>query len=83
MRHWIPLSLALFSVCAGADDTPRKFVRWSPLAEEEIAREKARLPSTLTEVLGDKYFRDPTRNHRFRVPSCRARENSPPVRTAS
>jgi len=66
MRHWIPLSLVLLSVCAVADDTPRKFVPWSPLTEEEIAREQARLPSTLNEVLGDKYFRDPTKNHRLR-----------------
>ena len=66
MRHWIPLSLALFSVCAVADDTPLKFVPWSPLTEEEIARAKARLPPALKEALGDKYFRDQIKNHRFR-----------------
>ena len=67
MRHWIPLSLALFSVGAVADDTPRKFIPWSPLTEEEIAREQARVPSALKEILGDKYLRDPTKNHRFRA----------------
>jgi hypothetical protein len=66
MRHWIPLSLALISACAVADDTPRRFVPWSPLTEEEIAREKASRPPALNEALGDKYFRDPTQNHRFR-----------------
>jgi hypothetical protein len=66
MRHCILLLLALSTICAVADDTPRKFVPWSPLTEEEIAREKARFPSTLNTIWGDKYLKDPSKNHRFR-----------------
>ena len=66
IRRWIPLCLALTTLCSVADDTTRRFVPWSPLTDEEIVREKARVPPALRDMLGDKYFRDPINNHRFR-----------------
>jgi hypothetical protein len=66
MRRWIPIPLLLLSLYAVADDTPRKFVPWSPLTEEEVARSKKRVSPELEKMLGDEYFRNPINNHRFR-----------------
>jgi hypothetical protein len=66
MRQIIVSIACLLSVSSLAAEAPSRFVPWSPLTEEEIARAKARIPSAQNDEIYDKVLRDPKMSYRYR-----------------
>lgn len=66
MRQIISLIACLLSLSSLAGEGPSRFVPWSPLTEEEIARAKARYPWAQNDEIHDQVLRDPEMSHRYR-----------------